>query len=161
LALSIWRAPDPWLEPKGNGQTVVKTGSGLSGAGGRFETPERPAADCLVCVTSLAEQSHLMVQRGSVLRFRIADPKARLTRSNVSVVVSAPNNGFAHARVLSLTPSRAELYVAAPFNSKVAAVIDAPARVRNSGGASAPLRAPALPLAISREPTREISLTLE
>jgi hypothetical protein len=164
--------------------TVIHRGSGFSDASGRFETADLPAADYLVCVTSLAEQSHLstcewranearltmldapqtlnlVVRRGSVLKFHIADPKSRLTRSNVSVIVSAPNKGFAHARVLSLTPTQAELFVAVPFNSKIAAVINAPARLHDGNGASVPLGVPALPTTISREAVGEISLTLE
>ena len=189
-AAVVWvglRAPQgggPPAPARNRPPTVIARGSGFSDASGRFQTPELPAADYLVCVTSLAEQSHLstcewragearltvsdrpqtlnlVVQRGSVLKLHIADPKARLTRSNVSVIVSAPNKGFAHARVLSLTPSLAELFVAVPFNSKIAAVIDAPARVHAGAGASVPLSVPAMPMTISREPSRDISLTLE
>lgn len=184
VGLSHAQGAGPLARARNQRPTVVKRGSGFADAGGRFETPDLPAADYLVCVTSLAEQSHLstcewragearltvsdrpqtlnlVVQRGSVLRFHIADPKARLTRSNVSVIVSAPNKGFAHARVLSLTPSRAELFVAVPFNSKIAAVIDAPGRVHDGTDASVPLSVPAMPMTISREPSRDISLTLE
>lgn len=164
--------------------TVIHRGSGFSDASGRFQTADLPAADYLVCVTSLAEQSHLstcewranearltvsdapqtldlVVRRGSVLKFHIADPKGRLTGSNVSVIVSAPNEGLAHARVLSLIPTRPELYVAVPFNSKIAAVINAPARLHDGNGSSVPLGVPALPMTISREAAGEISLTLE
>jgi hypothetical protein len=172
--------------PQGRNQrpTVIQRGSGFSDAGGGFATPDLSAADYLICVTSLVEQSHLstcewrakaarltvsdqrhtvnlVVQRGSVLRFHIADPKARLTRSNVSVIVSATNKGFAHARVISLTPSRAELYVTVPFDSKIAAVIEAPGRVRDSAGIAVPLRVPAMPMTILNDQARDISLTLE
>jgi hypothetical protein len=104
---------------------------------------------------------NLVVARGSVLRFHITDPRARLTRTNLSLIISALNNGFAHARVVSLTPSRAELFVAVPFNSKIAVVIDAPARLHDGAGAPVPLRVPAIPMAISNEAARDISLTLE
>jgi hypothetical protein len=102
-----------------------------------------------------------VIQRSSVLRFRIADPKARFTRSNIAVIVSATNQGFAYARVLSLSPSRAELYVSVPLNSKVAAVIDVPARIHDGAGASVPLRMPAMPMTILSEPAHDIALTLE
>jgi hypothetical protein len=104
---------------------------------------------------------NLVVERGSVLKFHIADPKARLTRNNISVIVSGTNRGFAHARVVSLTPSGAELYVAVPFHSKVALMIDAPAPVQDGSGASVPLRAPAIPMTISNEPVRDVWLTLQ
>jgi hypothetical protein len=75
-------------------------------------------------------------------------------------VVSAPN-GFAHARVISLTPTQADLFVSVPFNSKIAAVISAPAGLRDGNGASVPLGVPAMMMTISTDSARDISLTLE
>ena len=164
--------------------SITKRGSFISDAQGRFDLGDLPEGNYRICVTSLADPAHLStcewrarevavpmtsaarsieiaVQRGAVLRFHVRDPKNRLTASNLSIVVSSANAGFAHARVLSVTPSQAELFVAVPFDTTVAAVIKAPAPVRDGGGSVVQLGAPSLITTIGRTASRQIFLNLE
>jgi len=163
---------------------IPRTGSVLSDANGQFRIPSLQTGNYRVCVTSLAERSHLstcewrgaelpltmsgqsqaldlVIQRGSVLTFHVSDPKGRLSQDNLSVIVSVPNNGFAHARVVSLTPAHAELFVAVPFNSQMAVVVNAPAPLHDGSGAPVPLGVPAMMMTTSSAAAVDISLTAQ
>jgi hypothetical protein len=160
--------------------SIINRGAARSDQAGNFETPELPVGNYQFCVTSLAQQFHLstcewrtggasltasnhdqavdfLVERGSVLRFHVSDPKKRLNNRNLSIVVSAPNKGFAHARVVSLTSTEAELYVSVPFNSQISVVVQAPGPLQD-GGTSVPLGIPTMMMNVSNEPQRDISL---
>jgi hypothetical protein len=103
----------------------------------------------------------LVVQQGSVLTFHVTDPKGRLSQNNLSVIVSVPNNGFAHARVVSLTPTSAELFVAVPFKSQMAVIVKAPAPVHDSNGVPVPLGVPSMMMTTSSAAAMNISLAAE
>lgn len=153
-----------------NQQSIAGTrGSVISDAAGQFSVPNLEPGNYEVCLTSIAQRSHLstcewranavlvvlsdsspetqfVVKTGTVMRFLVSDPKARLTKNNLSIIVSDGTGNFAHARMASLTPSAAELFVSVPFNSQIAISINAPFSFLNGTGASV---APNLPTTIS------------
>jgi len=165
-------------------QPITVRGAALSDANGQFQVPNLQAGGYSVCITSLAQQSHLstcewrskgvtltasdpaqpldlVVQVGCVLRFHVSDAKARLTSKNLTVVVSNDKGEFAHARVVSITPTDAQLAVSVPFSSRIAIIVDAPFPLHDGAGIAVPLRVPSLTVTISTEVEHDFLFTAE
>jgi hypothetical protein len=186
-AVLWWSVPNvqhtsPMALTQAAAPAAVLSGSVVSDANGLFQTGTLPQGSYRLCVTSVAQPSHLstcewragqvalsisdtaaavnlVVQSGTVLRFHFSDAGGRLTSDNLSVIVSAATGGFAHARVSSMTPTDALLSVSVPFNSEIAVMLSAPAAVEDNTGAQVPLGRPAIAMTISTEAQRDIWLT--
>jgi hypothetical protein len=164
---------------------VISRGSQISGQHGQFQIPNASFGSYTVCVTSLAQHSYLstcewrayetvlsisdrhretlnlVVPTGCVLRFHVTDSKARLTTGNLSIIASAPNHGFAHARVVTLTPTQAELVVAVPFNTTIALIVNAPFSISESSGAPLTLCVPSTTIVVASQASLDVTLTVE